>query len=1015
MGLIAPRLDAHDAITLARAASYTGAGYAVRAGRGRESKEEAAMNTGVMIARRSRTILACAAVMICLITAPLGPVRADTPPAPVDPGYLTTVGSVGGPTRGVFVRGNLAYVAVGARLLIADVSDPARPRRLGSVTLPDDALSVVVDGRYAYVSSSYYGGLRIIDVGDPTAPREVATWPGGTRAVVGWSDEIVVRDGLAYLLWSTAAWTVSTCYLRILDVSDPTAPRLVSDYLAPDGWWPGSGIALAGNLAFLAGGYNGLRIVDISDPTAPHQVGSVPARGFVGDVFVAGAYAFIIEDGVVQGGRYRTDEDPDVRPGIRVLDVSRPTEARSVAFLPTDGQVRDMVVIGDTLVLTEHDPGEVAWDSAGGVRIVSVRDPKRPRSVAYYPFPAQSGIGDGVLFAAPGGRLFVTGTGIVNRDDGVGQQRVDVYNGLWMLDVSHAAESLPVIGQVTDAGFETVADVATSRGLIYAAAGEDGLRVIAPSNPGGPLDIGGLDLGVPAEGIVVEGDHAYATSERGALSIVGLADPVAPVITGHLAGRNAGGTSDTVVSRDRAFIGVRGEWIAGPDGSRYAGGGLRVVDVSDPRAPRETAWIPLEHVTQVALAGDVLLVTDGATLWKFDLQGHADPPPQIGSWVSDVMIPDTTTRLGIVAIAGEGTTAYVAVGREDPPWTYRGGLVVLDLTGRTAPRKLSYTPFTESSSGIAPQALTASEGTVFVSQHLAAYKYYGWPHRLDAIDVSDPNAPVTLSTLYGFASFTTLAVDEDRVIAGGRDVDVFHAGNSVRGLVVDGVGRPVAGAHVGRGRFATATGSDGAFTFNALPAGTHALGGADPRFAFRPPERHVTVPPDRTGVRFVVQPVPVSAAVPGLFESVTLTYTDTQGLPTDIVYPAAVVTFTTQVTVTAANPPGFPDGTRYAAHAFTVSAERDGRPVRGIDFAWRAAVTIRYSDADAWAITDEVALDLVRLDGRSWATARAGCGDDLATTVDPAANVIETFLCRAGTYAVVGPTRQVVLPLVLTR
>ena len=42
----------------------------------------------------------------------------------------------------------------------------------------DDILSVTVDGHYAYVSTVYYGGLRIIDISNETMPRR-------RRSVIG--------------------------------------------------------------------------------------------------------------------------------------------------------------------------------------------------------------------------------------------------------------------------------------------------------------------------------------------------------------------------------------------------------------------------------------------------------------------------------------------------------------------------------------------------------------------------------------------------------------------------------------------------------------------------------------------------------------------------------------------------------------------------------------------------------------------------------------------------------------
>lgn len=80
---------------------------------------------------------------------------------------------IGGPAHAVAVRGTIAYIGMGSRLVILDVSDPARPVFLGRTDLlPEGVRGVAVAGPYAYVADGY-GGLRIVDVSDPTHPKEV--------------------------------------------------------------------------------------------------------------------------------------------------------------------------------------------------------------------------------------------------------------------------------------------------------------------------------------------------------------------------------------------------------------------------------------------------------------------------------------------------------------------------------------------------------------------------------------------------------------------------------------------------------------------------------------------------------------------------------------------------------------------------------------------------------------------------------------------------------------------------
>ncbi len=68
------------------------------------------------------------------------------------------VGQIGGPVRAVAVQGRYAYIGVGPRLVVVDVSNPAAPRKVGeSGVLPETVLGVAVSGAYAYVADGGCG------------------------------------------------------------------------------------------------------------------------------------------------------------------------------------------------------------------------------------------------------------------------------------------------------------------------------------------------------------------------------------------------------------------------------------------------------------------------------------------------------------------------------------------------------------------------------------------------------------------------------------------------------------------------------------------------------------------------------------------------------------------------------------------------------------------------------------------------------------------------------------------
>ncbi len=86
---------------------------------------------------------------------------------------IELLGQLGSLATAVAIQGNYAYVGVGPRLVILDLSTPNNPVAVGQTgLLPNTVADVFVAGAYAFVADAW-AGLRIIDVADPTAPHEV--------------------------------------------------------------------------------------------------------------------------------------------------------------------------------------------------------------------------------------------------------------------------------------------------------------------------------------------------------------------------------------------------------------------------------------------------------------------------------------------------------------------------------------------------------------------------------------------------------------------------------------------------------------------------------------------------------------------------------------------------------------------------------------------------------------------------------------------------------------------------
>ncbi|MGB3219215.1 MAG: hypothetical protein WBD79_17590, partial [Anaerolineae bacterium] len=164
------------------------------------------------------------------------------------------LGQIGGASYAADVVGDRAYLGVGPRLVILDVSNPASPTLLGqSSVLPGIIYDLVVANNVAYVA---YGdsGLQIIDVSNPANPVR-----RGGYDTPGYARGVAVAGSLAY---------VADYYsgLQIIDVSNPANPVRRGGYDTPGYAW---GVTVADSLVYVADSYRGLQIIDVSNPANP--------------------------------------------------------------------------------------------------------------------------------------------------------------------------------------------------------------------------------------------------------------------------------------------------------------------------------------------------------------------------------------------------------------------------------------------------------------------------------------------------------------------------------------------------------------------------------------------------------------------------------------------------------------------------------------------------------------------------------------------------------------------------
>lgn len=227
-------------------------------------------------------------------------------------------------------------------LKVFDASDACHPKIIADYTetVTGGVHSSYVYQNHVYLTDDATGSMRVIDIGDPLKPREVARWQTEQTEAGRYVHDVMVLDGLAYLSY----WNDG---LIILDVGNgikggsPTAPKLVSQFK-----------------------YN------LNEEYA--RVDQLYGLGYRGThtAWRAGKYVFVGDEVYASRTSTGLKDGNDLTWGkLHVIDVSDIEHPRKVAWYePTDGGVHNVWVVGDTLYLGNYQGGARVLDVSGELK-----------------------------------------------------------------------------------------------------------------------------------------------------------------------------------------------------------------------------------------------------------------------------------------------------------------------------------------------------------------------------------------------------------------------------------------------------------------------------------------------------------------------------------------------------------------------------------------------------------------------------------------------------------------------
>jgi hypothetical protein len=259
-----------------------------------------------------------------------------------------------------------AYVTNNSGVVIFDVREPKRPRKVGNLSA-GVTFGIWVENGLAYISGEH--GLVTADVSDPTSPRKLAEYAIGRE-----THRVRVEGSYVYVASSEG--------LEILDVRDPGRVTPTAHFGDGMAW----GVEVCGGIAYLADYSNGVEVIDVTDPASPRKIKTLAGTKGASDVHVHDEYLYVGCHGAGIGifnisdrkspqrvGSFRDDDNGEALGvwgdgrrlyvadnfGIEVLDVTDPTDPYQIGEYSRVKGAHDLCVDGSFIYIADASRGLV--------------------------------------------------------------------------------------------------------------------------------------------------------------------------------------------------------------------------------------------------------------------------------------------------------------------------------------------------------------------------------------------------------------------------------------------------------------------------------------------------------------------------------------------------------------------------------------------------------------------------------------------------------------------------------
>ncbi len=554
-----------------------------------------------------------------------------------------------GNAQSLLINGELGYLADGEKgIRVLNLSLPKKIKEIGFYSEPDiDAWDVVAGAKNQLVVAAGTN-ILLLDVEQPKKVRILARLPVGLVRTMTFNGEFIYaadeKQGLLII-------------------------KVKNNKLVLMGRWIGPGtvnqVVTENRYAYVADPAFGIRVLDISRPASPNEIGNIP-------LLSPANYLLIDRNRLYAAVGWA---------GITIVDISNPAALKELVTVKLNGEIQALSRTGDSLwvakgldgvsllsiaspdslhVLADYRPGFEVLDVAyageyaaaasgkAGLRLVLLKDPKNPNDLSTPKVIQARGCCDKIVapettwtygsstisYYAQSVAFLGPTVYLADRDFGVRLYDIrepyrpseqyscrspgrfsDLELGRGLIFTAAGPNGLKIFG-ITSGGllqlkgsYDTPAEalsVAVADTLVYVADGKGGLRVIDCADPAKPKEIGTAPAVSYAQAVAVAGTHLFLADRDFGLRIFDAAQPGQLKEIGTIALPPP--VLDVKVNTGHAYL-------------ANGANGIIIVDIADPTKPKKVMEVATPgEALRLINRGGLLLVAD-----RYSLEIFTDP------------------------------------------------------------------------------------------------------------------------------------------------------------------------------------------------------------------------------------------------------------------------------------------------------------------------------------------------------------------------------------------------------